>query len=64
MINRSTGLPGIIPNLSTGPPTAIADVFFWTPQVIGGTGFIIASILLMLEEQRKWWLLNLKSLGW
>jgi len=63
-ISTLTGLPGIIPNLSTSPPTAIADIFFWTPQVIGGTGFIIASALLMLETQRAWWKPKLDSLGW
>lgn len=39
-------------------------MFFWTPQVVGGTGFIISSLLLMVECQRKWWLPNLRSLGW
>lgn len=59
-----TGIPGVIPNLATSPPVAIADVFFWTPQVIGGSGFIIASLLLMVEVQKKWWLPNLTSVGW
>jgi len=63
-ISTLTGLPNIIPNLATSPPTAIADVFYWTPQVIGGTCFVIASILLMLEEQRTWWRPSLSSLGW
>ena len=60
----STGLPGVIPNLLTDPPTAITDVFFWTPQVVGGTGFIVSSLLLMIECQRRWWLPSLRSLGW
>jgi len=63
-ISTITGIPHVIPNLATSPPVAIADVFFWTPQVIGGTGFIISSTLLMLEVQTKWWKPNLKSLGW
>jgi len=46
------------------PPVAITDVFFWTPQVVGGTGFIISSLLLMVEVQHVWWCPNLKSLGW
>ncbi|KAG9099211.1 hypothetical protein FRC07_010550, partial [Ceratobasidium sp. 392] len=63
-ISTLTGLPGIIPNLSEDPPVAIADVFFWTPQVIGGLGFVISSTLLMLETQRAWWRPKLDSLGW
>ncbi|QRV73305.1 hypothetical protein RhiJN_01319 [Ceratobasidium sp. AG-Ba] len=59
-----TGLPGIIPNLSKDPPRAIADIFFWTPQVVGGLGFVISSGLLMLEVQRAWWKPKLDSLGW
>ncbi|KAJ8454894.1 hypothetical protein ONZ51_g12764 [Trametes cubensis] len=46
------------------PPKAVTDVFFWTPQVVGGSGFIISSLLLMIEVQKKWWLPNLRSLGW
>ncbi|EPS97109.1 hypothetical protein FOMPIDRAFT_1032103 [Fomitopsis schrenkii] len=63
-VSTITGLPGVIPSLLTNPPVAITDVFFWTPQVVGGTGFIISSLLLMVECQRKWWLPNLRSLGW
>ncbi|CAL1710669.1 unnamed protein product [Somion occarium] len=63
-VSTITGLPHVIPNLSTSPPVAIADVFFWTPQVIGGSGFIISSILLMEEVQVAWWKPSLTSLGW
>ncbi|THH13899.1 hypothetical protein EUX98_g9670 [Antrodiella citrinella] len=63
-VSTITGIPGVIPNLPTTPPTAISDVFFWTPQVIGGIGFIVSSVLLMLEVQKKWWLPNLTSIGW
>ena len=59
-----TGLPDVIHGFPDDPPTAITDVFFWTPQVIGGIGFIISSILLMIEVQKKWWLPNLRSMGW
>jgi len=59
-----TGLPGVIPGFPANPSIAITDVFFWTPQVIGGTGFIIASTLFMLECQKAWWKLNPLSLGW
>lgn len=63
-ISTITGVPGVIPNLSTNPPVAITYVFYWTPQLLGGTGFIISSLLLMIEVQRTWWRPNLRSLGW
>ncbi|CDO76411.1 hypothetical protein BN946_scf184937.g25 [Trametes cinnabarina] len=59
-----TGLPNVISGFPDDPPTAITDVFYWTPQVVGGCGFIISSLLLMVEVQRKWWFPNLSSLGW
>jgi hypothetical protein len=33
-------------------------------QVIGGSGFIISSILFMLETQQKWYLPAPTVLGW
>jgi len=60
-----TGLPGVIPGLYTDSASvAIEDVFYWTPQVIGGSGFIISSTILMLEVQTKWWKPNLLDIGW
>ncbi|KZT06667.1 uncharacterized protein LAESUDRAFT_725756 [Laetiporus sulphureus 93-53] len=63
-ISTISGIPGIIPNLDTQPPVAITDIFFWTPQVVGGMGFFISSLLLMLEVQHAWWRPKLDSLGW
>jgi len=34
------------------------------PQVVGGTGFIVSSLLFMLETQRTWWRPALDMLGW
>ena len=62
-LKNSTGLPGVILNLYTSPSVPIADVFFWTPQVIGGLGFVVSSALIMIETQRAWWKPNLTSLG-
>ena len=62
-VSNRTGLPNVIPGLPEDPPTVITDVFYWTPQVLGGTGFIISSILLMIEVSKKWWLPNLTSMG-
>ncbi|WVQ72230.1 hypothetical protein IAR50_001779 [Cryptococcus sp. DSM 104548] len=60
-----TGLPGVIPGFADGEgSTAIIDVFFWTPQVIGGTGFIVSSLILMLETQSRPYLPNLTDIGW
>jgi hypothetical protein len=63
-ISTLTGLPGVIPGMPSAAPVGIADAFYWTPQVVGGLGFIAASALLMLEEQRHWWLPAPASLGW
>ncbi|WVR03099.1 hypothetical protein IAU60_000089 [Kwoniella sp. DSM 27419] len=60
-----TGLPGVIPGFfAGGGSVAIIDVFYWTPQVIGGTGFVISSGILMIEVQKKWWLPNITEIGW
>lgn len=60
-----SGLPQVIPSLATAwPPSPITIIFFWTPQVIGGTGFIIASLLLTFEEQTKWWKIAPGRIGW
>ncbi|KAL7420717.1 hypothetical protein Q5752_004668 [Cryptotrichosporon argae] len=60
-----TGLPGVIPGFySETSSTAIVDVFYWTPQVVGGTGFILSSVILLLEVQRKWYLPRVLDLGW
>jgi len=42
---------------------ALADVSART-VVVGGTGFIVSALLLMIEVQTKWWLPNVKDLGW
>ncbi|KAH9940296.1 hypothetical protein B0H21DRAFT_780408 [Amylocystis lapponica] len=63
-VSTITGLPGVIPRFPLAPPTALADVVFWTPQVVGGTGFAVSSVLLMLETQQAWWRPAPHSLGW
>ncbi|EIW73039.1 hypothetical protein TREMEDRAFT_22078, partial [Tremella mesenterica DSM 1558] len=64
-ISTLTGLPGAIPGLYTESASVpIEDVFFWTPQVIGGSGFIISSLILMVEVQTHWWLPRPFDIGW
>jgi hypothetical protein len=55
-----TALPGIYDRMSR--PITIA--FYWTPQVLGGLGFIISGTLFMLETQSKWWKPAPRTLGW
>ncbi|KAF2437200.1 hypothetical protein P171DRAFT_437905 [Karstenula rhodostoma CBS 690.94] len=55
-----TALPGIYEHMSR--PVAI--VFYWTPQVVGGFGFIVSGTLFMLEMQSAWWKPAPRSLGW
>jgi hypothetical protein len=59
-VSGLTALPGINNRLSR----ATSIIFFWTPQVIGGTGFIISGTLFMLEMQSRWYKPALKTLGW
>ncbi|RPD60795.1 hypothetical protein L227DRAFT_547179 [Lentinus tigrinus ALCF2SS1-6] len=59
-----TGLPGVIPGFPDEPPTAITDTLYWTPQVVGAAGFVLSSLLFMLDAQQKWWLPNLLSVRW
>jgi len=55
-----TALPGIYNKMSN----PIAIIFYWTPQVVGGLGFIISGFLFMLETQSKWWKPAPRTLGW
>ncbi|KAI9717192.1 MAG: hypothetical protein M1828_007385 [Chrysothrix sp. TS-e1954] len=55
-----TALPGINNKLSQG----LADGVYWTPQVVGGCGFIISGTLFMVETQAKWWKPAFGVLGW
>lgn len=59
-ISGIVSLPPIYESLSAG---AINGVY-WTPQVVGGSGFIVSALLFMLEVQPRWYIPNLKSLGW
>lgn len=59
-ISGLTALPGIYNHMSR----PITIIFYWTPQVIGGTGFIISGTLFMLETQTKWWKPAPRTLGW
>jgi len=55
-----TALPGIYDKMSK----TITIIFYWTPQVVGGLGFIISGSLFMLETQSKWWKPAPRTLGW
>lgn len=59
-ISGLTALPSINSALSTPASNGI----YWLPQVIGGTGFIISSLLFMVEVQEKWWRPAPGLLGW
>ncbi|KAF7323645.1 hypothetical protein MKEN_00585200 [Mycena kentingensis (nom. inval.)] len=61
-ISGFTAIPTIQNAISSNQ--GLLDGVFWTPQVIGGTGFIIASALMMLETQKRWYLPAPASLGW
>lgn len=62
-ISGWTGLPKIFDTIQS-KSTRLEDGVYWTPQVIGGSGFVIASLLYMLENQHRWWKPAPLSLGW
>jgi len=55
-----TALPGIINNMSQ----PLTDAIYWTPQIVGGSGFIISGTLYMLETQENWYTPSFGILGW
>jgi hypothetical protein len=55
-----TALPGIYNRMSQ----TLTIVFYWTPQVVGGIGFVISGALFMIETQSKWWKPAPRTLGW
>lgn len=59
-ISGLTALPGLFDHMSN----PIVDAFYWTPQVVGASGFVMSGFLFMLETQRHWWTPSLGTLGW
>ena len=59
-ISGFTALPGIFNKLSPG---ALAGAY-WTPQVLGGLGFVTSGFLFMLETQPNWYTPAVRTLGW
>lgn len=59
-ISGVTALPGIVDVMSQG----LLDGVYWTPQIVGGTGFIVSGLLYMLETQEKWYKPAFGVLGW
>ncbi|RMZ90202.1 hypothetical protein DV736_g2559, partial [Chaetothyriales sp. CBS 134916] len=60
-ISGFTALPGIQNHLTSH---GALNGAYWIPQVIGGSSFIVSSILYMLETQQKWWKPAFHLLGW
>jgi len=61
-ISGFTGLPQVQKSISDNTP--LLNGVFWTPQVIGGSGFIISAGIFMLEAQHRWWKPNVTDIGW
>lgn len=59
-ISGFTALPGIYNVMSPG----LIDGIYWTPQVVGGLGFVVSGTLFMIETQPKWYIPAPKVLGW
>ncbi|TFK47152.1 hypothetical protein OE88DRAFT_820311 [Heliocybe sulcata] len=61
-ISGFTALPEIQDAIEDNIP--LLNGVFWSPQVVGGSGFIISSALYMLETQTKWYCPAVTDLGW
>lgn len=61
-ISGFTGLPEIQNAIMENTP--LLNGVYWTPQVIGASGFVISAILYMLDSQKKWYIPAPADLGW
>jgi len=61
-ISGFTAIPTVQTAIMNNQP--LWDGVFWSPQVIGGCGFVIASAIMMIETQKKWYIPAPTSLGW
>lgn len=59
-VSGCTALPGIFDRMTRGEMVA----FYWTPQVLGGIGFVVSGWLFMVETQTSWWQPAFGVLGW
>lgn len=59
-LSKFTTLPGITEQISQ----PVLDGTNWAPQIVGCIGFIVASLLFMLETQHKWYVPAPNILGW
>ena len=58
--SRFTGISSINKTLSV----AALDVIYWTPQVVGASGFVIAALLGLYESQRRWYIPDIADISW
>ncbi|KZT25040.1 hypothetical protein NEOLEDRAFT_1066131 [Neolentinus lepideus HHB14362 ss-1] len=61
-ISGFTALPEVQDAILDNTP--LLNGVFWSPQVVGGSGFIISSALYMFETQTKWYRPAITNLGW
>jgi hypothetical protein len=66
-----TGATAFTISVITGTPNVVSEsqwqvtyALSWTMQVIGSIGFIVSSAMLMLEEQREWYIPAIDRIGW
>lgn len=54
----------ITPGVVKDSQWQLQQALIWSMQIIGAWGFIISSLILMMEEQEAWYLPAWKSIGW
>lgn len=58
-----SGFTALLPIQDNISQAAIKGVY-WVPQVVGGCGFCVSSLLFMVEVQPKWYIPEPSVLGW
>jgi hypothetical protein len=53
-----------LPKIYNTDNRGLQDGIYWTPQVVGGIGFVVSGLLFMLETQKKWYQPAWEVLGW
>ena len=53
-----------IPSVLSKSQWKLQVAFIWTMQVVGSICFTVSSMMLMLEEQHKWYLPAIDRIGW
>ncbi|KAI9818662.1 MAG: hypothetical protein M1826_001343 [Phylliscum demangeonii] len=64
-ISGLTALPHVLDMTDARPANKrLVDGVYWSPQVVGGMGFVVSGVLFLLETQPVWYRPAWRVLGW